>query len=197
MKRHMALILALVAFAANFLCFWYNDSLLDRYFVLVFIPIGLSFFLLAVSLTVSIIFVVRHRSQIIHYIALTVSVFTVVVLFVFPFRAARVNLELGLYEEDRLEIVEMLKDGSIPTDNLGNAELPNGYRHLSSDGNVLVYKNDSEQVVSFWVFRGMLSGSVQVVYSSADESLICENQTWQNIVDIQMLKEHWYLVDTD
>ena len=110
---------------------------------------------------------------------------------------AKVNFELTLLEKDRLEIVEMIKDGEIKTDHLGNAKLPKGYGYLSSDGEIFVYQNDNEQVISFWVYRGMLSGSIELIYSSVDESLIYANESGHPIANVEKLKDHWYLVDTD
>lgn len=115
----------------------------------------------------------------------------------FPFRTAKVNLELSLFEKYRLEVVEKVKDGELIVDSFGNSELPKGYGHLSSDGNIFVYQNDNEQVISFWVFRGMLSGSVELIYSSGDESLIYSNERGHPIVNIDKLKDNWYLVYTD
>ena len=197
MKKVSTIILAVSALVINFLCFWYSDFLFDRYFVFGLIPICLATILLITSAIISIIFVVRNKNQLNSYISLAISIITVVLIFVFPFRTAKVNLELSLLEKDRLDIVEMIKDGKISADSLGNAELPKGYGHLSSDGNIFIYQNDEEQVVSFWVFRGMLSGSVQLIYSSVDESLIYVNETGHPITNVKKLKDNWYLVDTD
>lgn len=197
MKRHYGISLAVISAFLNFFCFWYADSLLNRYFIFGLIPIAIAILLLLVCIIVSIISACRYHFEIVHDIPLIISIVTIVVLFVFPFRTAKVNVELHLYEKDRLEIVEMIKDGEITTDHLGNAKLPKGYGHLSSDGEIFVYENDSEQVISFWVFRGMLSGSVQLIYSSGDESLIYANEKGHPITDVQKLKDHWYLVETD
>ena len=197
MKKVSTIILAVSALVINFLCFWYSDFLFDRYFVFGLIPICLAIILLITSAIISIIFVVRNKNQLNSYISLAISIIIVVLIFCVPFRTAKVNLELSLLEKDRLDIVEMVKDGKILADGLGNAELPKGYGHLSSDGNIFVYQNNQEQVVSFWVFRGMLSGSVQLIYSSVDESLIYANETGHPITNVKKLKDNWYLVDTD
>ena len=97
----------------------------------------------------------------------------------------------------RMQVVEMVQNGELAVDELGNAQLPAKYNMTSSDGSVFVYQNDEEQVVSFWVFRGMLSGSIELIYSSGDESLIYQNVSAHPIENVTKLKEHWYLVDTD
>lgn len=197
MKKHIGITLAGFSFVLNILCFWYSDALFDRYFVFGLIPLGIAILILLASIVVSVVFIIRNKNQINSYIPLAISIITIILIIVFPFRTTKVNFEMVLLEQDRLEIVEMVKDGVIIADGLGNAELPKGYGHLSSDGEIFVYQNDSEQVISFWVFRGMLSGSVQLIYSSTDESLIYANETGHPITNVKKLKDHWYLVDTD
>ncbi|MBR5093833.1 MAG: hypothetical protein IK095_01935 [Oscillospiraceae bacterium] len=83
-------------------------------------------------------------------------------------------------------------------DGIGNIDLPMGYRRLSSDGQVFLYENDENgQVVCFWVFRGMLSGSFELIYSSGGEELIRANEKKIYVVRIEKLKENWYYVETD
>ena len=197
MKKISALILSLCAFAAVFLSFWYNDVLFNRLFVFGLIPMALSVLLLFGSLIVSIIVIARKPSILKSYLPIVISIITVLIIFVFPFRKAKVNLELQLFDKARMHVIEMVKNDEVIPDRIGNAELPFGFRHISSDGNIFIYQNDEEQVISFWVFRGMLSGSVQLIYSSKDENLIYDNEEGHSIVSIEELKDHWYLVETD
>jgi hypothetical protein len=197
MKKISALILSLCAFAAVFLSFWYNDVLFNRLFVFGLIPMALSVLLLFGSLIMSIIVIARKPSILKSYLPIVISIITVLIIFVFPFRKAKVNLELQLFDKARMHVIEMVKNDEIIPDRIGNAELPFGFRHISSDGNIFIYQNDEEQVISFWVFRGMFSGSVQLIYSSKDENLIYDNEEGHSIVSIEELKDHWYLVETD
>jgi len=195
-KKYFNLFFSIFAMLCNFICFWYSDVLFDRYFVFGFIPLALSILVLLAILICSIIFIVRHRFVATNYVSLAISLVTLVVILFFPFRSAKVNLELELYEKDRLEIVEMVKNNDI-VESLGDVKLPKGYGKLSSDGNIYIYQKDSEQVISFWVFRGFLSGSVELIYSSKDEALIYKNETGHPITSVIKLKEHWFLVETD
>ena len=197
MKKYYGVFFATFAFALNFLCFWYSDFLFNRYFIFGLIPLCLAIIVLIASMIISIVFVVRNKNRLSSCISLGISIISIIFIFFFPFRMAKVNFELTLLEKDRLEIVEMIKDGKIVIDDLGNAKLPKGYGHLSSDGEIFVYQNDNEQVISFWVFRGMLSGSIELIYSSVDESLIYANESGHPITNVEKLKDHWYLVDTD
>lgn len=180
-----------------FIVFWYADLLFERYFIFGIIPILFSVLSLLASLVISIICAFRNKKIYTYYVALGFSIITFVLIFVFPFRNVRVQFEMKIYENDRLEIVEMIKNEKIHIDEFRNAKLPKKYDMISSDGSVYVYKNDIEQVISFWVFRGLLSGSIQVIYSSEDETLIFENENGHPVADIHKLKVHWYLVETD
>ena len=73
-------------------------------------------------------------------------------------------MELNLYEDERLEIIKMIEDNKLEVDDLGNIELSDKYQKVSTSEEVAVYQNDENgKVIGFWIFRGMLSDSVQLV----------------------------------
>ena len=198
MKKHSLLIMSILLLLVSFFAAWYCDHLFNRLFVLI-IPIYLilltGFFVL---LVISIRRIVKQKEHSC-IIVIVVLVLTAILTVFFPFRDARVKYELNRFESDRLEIVEMIKNDQLqPKDELGNVVLPVGYGRLSSDGMVFVYQNDeSGQVIGFWIFRGMLSGSVELVYSTGGEDLIRANESGHPITKIERLKENWYYVETD
>ncbi len=196
MKR-LALFLSILAFIVNSVIFWYFDSLFDRFWIFALFPVAISVVLLIVALIISLIEIFKNRSKLTSYIALAITVVTILLVFFFPFRDARVRTELYLFEDNRMKVIEMVRNGEIVPDLNGNAEIPAPYGYTSSDGNIYIFQNDEEQVVCFWVFRGMLSGSVQLIYSSGDARLIYANETGHPITDVTQLKAHWYLVQTD
>ena len=100
--------------------------------------------------------------------------------------------------KDRKIIIEKIKNNYLNADENGNVILPKEYKNLSTGGSVFVYQNDEKgQVVGFWVFRGMLSGSIEIIYSTGGEELIRKNETEHPIIYIEKLKENWYYVETD
>ncbi len=201
MKKYFSLLFSVFAFICNFLMFWYCGDLLNKYFVFVLIFIAITILILILSIIIECVCIyssIKMREKnIINYISLAVSLLTVVIIVIFPFQDAKFNLEFKLYMDERQEVVEMVKNETIVADDLGNAELPSEFEHITSDGNISVYQNDKEQVIAFWIFRGMLSGSEQLIYSSQDEGLIYENETAHSIISVKKIKEHWYLVVTD
>ena len=197
MKRYRPLLLAVCILLLNFICFWYMDVLFNRFFVLGLIPVGLAVILLILYSLVSLVSLIRVRERLMNGFSLLICAFAVCLIAAFPFRKAKVDVELKLLEKDRMQVVELISEGQLTADTYGNVRLPWKYQRTSSDGTVHVYRNDGEQVICFWVFRGMLSGSVQLMYSSRDESLIWNNKAVHPIENMEQLKEHWYLVNTD
>ena len=195
MKKNVLLILSVLLLIVSFAAAWYNDHLFNHLFILM-IPVYLMLLACFIALLVLCIVRIIKRKEYINFLSLAVLALLVVLLLKFPFRDARVKLELNRFEADRLEIVEMIRTHQLqPYDSIGNVELPAGYRRLSSDGEVFVYQNDKNgQVICFWVFRGMNSGSLELVYSSGGEELIRANET---VVNIEQLKENWYYVETN
>ena len=197
MKKYWNVIFSVTVFVLNMLLFWYADMLFSSYFILSVIPFFVAILLLVACIIVSVVMILRKPRALSRYLSLFIAIITIVLIFVFPFRMAKVRLELVIFEDDRAEVIDMVIDNKIIVDNMGNADLPDKYRRTSADGEIFVYQNDNEQVISFWVLRGMLSGSVELIYSSQDESLIYENETGYSIKSVIELKDHWYLVETD
>lgn len=197
MKKYVLLILSVLLLLVSFAAAWYGDHLFNHFFILV-IPIYLVLLCCFIVLLVLCIIRIIKRKEYLNVWSLAVLALLVVLIFRFPFRDARVQYELNRFETDRLEIVEMLRTHQLQPDGLGNVDLPAGYRRLSSDGEVFVYQNDKNgQVICFWVFRGMNSGSFELIYSSGGEELIRAKEFTINIDNIEQLKEHWYYVETN
>lgn len=198
MKKYVLLILSVLLMIVSFAAAWYEDHLFNHFFILV-IPVYLMLLGCFIVLLVLCIIRIIKRKEYVNVWSLAVLALLVVLIFRFPFRDTRVQLELNRFEAERLEIVEMLRTHQLqPYDSIGNVELPAGYKRLSSDGEVFVYQNDQNgQVICFWVFRGMNSGSFELVYSSGGEELIWAKEFTINIDNIEQLKEHWYYVETN
>ena len=47
------------------------------------------------------------------------------------------------------------------------------------------------------MFRGMQSGSAELIYSTGGEKIIETNETGHPIISIEKLKDNWYYVITD
>lgn len=142
--------------------------------------------------------IVKEKSYI-SIISLVVLIAAGVLIITFPFKDVKFKYELNKYEESRLEIVDKIKTNKLkPKDENGNVVLPNKYKKYSISGEVVVYQNDKDgQVIGFWIFRGIQSGSTQLMYSTGGENLIKSNERGHPITEIEKLKDNWYLVTTD
>ena len=199
MKKFRLLLLSILLLLISFVVAWYSDLLFDALFVLIF-PLFIFLFICFIVLLVESIKGLVKRREYPCLASLAVLVLLFVLIARFPFRDARVKLELNLFEADRLYVVDMIRADQLqPKDELGNIVLPDEYKKLSSSGEVFQYQNDEAgQVIGFWVFRGMLSGSVELVYSSGGEELIRANEARIGpIMRLEKLKDCWYSVETD
>ena len=198
MKRHSLLIMSFLLLLISFIAAWYNDHLFNHLFIFA-IPIHIVLFIcFVVLLVMSIRRIIKEKDRSSCFSILVLALLVVLIAF-FPFRDARVKYELNRFEADRLEIIRMIQNDQLrPKDDNGNVVLPAGFERLSSDGEVFVYQNDENgQVISFWIFRGMLSGSVELIYSSGGEELIRANESGHPITKVDRLKENWFYVETD
>lgn len=199
MRKYLLLILSVLLLLVSFAAAWYSDHLFNTLFVLI-LPL---FLFLVLCFIVLLVLSVRRLIKYREYPCLaSIAVLALLLALIvwFPFRDARVKVELNCLEADRLKVVDMIRNDQLrPKDNIGNIVLPYGYRKLSVSGEVFQYQNDaSGQVIGFWVFRGMLSGSEELIYSSGGEDLIRANErNIGPIAKLEKLKDCWYYIETD
>lgn len=197
MKKYILLIVSVIVLIISFLNSWFSDMLFDSLFVFAVITSLVLFVGWVVCLVFSIIKLIKDKG-IFNILSLAVVILTAILFLFFPFRETKVKLELKLFEDERLEIIKMIEDNKLEIDELGNAKLPEKYRKVSTSGEIAIYQNDEDgKVIAFWVFRGMQSGSVQLIYSTGGEKLIRDNETGHLIVSTDKLKDNWYYVVTD
>ncbi len=113
-------------------------------------------------------------------------------------RFIKAKVEFKLYKNERNEVINMVRNGKIKVDEYGNAKLPDKYRKISTSGEIFIYQNDEEGcVVGFWIFRGLQSGSVELIYSLNGKKNIYENETGHDLTRIEEWDKNWYYVNTD
>lgn len=196
-KENKYLIIAILVFILCFLYNWYRDIILQMLFSLIVIPIIILFLIYNIFLILTIIDVVKTKKKSSVYSLIIYIIIPLFSLF-FPFRKCRVNLEMVLYKNEREEIISKIKDKEYISDEYGNIALPKIFKKVSTSGEVTVYENDNDGVlICFWIMREILSGSVQLMYSSGAEALIYKNETGHKITYVEKLKDNWHWVETD
>ena len=189
-KDNRYLVIAILLFILCFLHNWYGDIILQMLFSLIIIPIIILFLIYNIFLILTIIDVVKTKKK---SSIIALIIYTMIPLFslFFPFRECRVNLEMVLYKNEREEIISKIKDKEYISDEYGNIDLPKIFKKVSTSGEVTVYENDNDGVlICFWIMRGVLSGSLQLMYSSGDEALIYKNETGHKITYVEKLKDN-------
>lgn len=197
-KENKYLIIAILVFIICFLNNWYWDITTEYLFsYMLLIPIGVIFLIYNIFLILTIVNLVKTKKKS-SLIALIIYIIIPIFSIFFPFRECKVNLEMWLYKKEREDIIINVKNKDYAADENGNVELPKNLKKVSTSGEVTVYENDDEGVlICFWVMRGVLSGSVQLMYSSSDEALIYKNETGHKITYVEKLKDNWYWVETE
>jgi len=197
MKKYMLLISSILVFVLAFIYRWYFDQLVDSLFVFALIPGILLFASFVICFGFNIAILYKERTFI-NIISLCALILTCVITLFFPFRKAKINFELELYEEKRNEVINLVKNNKLEVDVNGNAKLPKNLKMVSTSGEVLIYQSDENNIqIGFWIFRGVQSGSIILIYSSNGEELIRNNETGHTINIIEKLKDNWYYVETD
>lgn len=199
MKDKTLLSISILISIMFFIYGWFADTLFNQLFVLS-LCIPLILFICYVICCIFSIKNLKNTKRIKDGISLFVLIGTAIVMLVFPFRLAKVKVELSLYEQDRNKIVEMVKNNElkISDDSKNELQLPKDLRKTSSDGTIMVFQDDEENtLVSFWVFRGTMSESTILIYSDDGEELIRKNSWIDQIKSIKELKEHWFYVVTN
>ena len=198
MKKYLVLFFSICWSIIAFIKSWYNVELLDALFIFALIPTFILMIGEIVLFVLSIRGIVKDKSYV-SIISLVILISAGILIIVFPFEDVKFKYELRKYEKPRLEIVDMINNGKLkPQDENGNTVLPNKYKKYSISGEVTIYQNDKNgQVIGFWIFRGMQSGSTQLMYSTGGEELIKANETGHPISKIEKLKDSWYYVVTD
>jgi len=199
MKKYKLLKISVILLILFFLDSWYGDELVNSlllFSLLTTIPLLVAY---VICWRNSIKELIKNHKTIINYLPVIVLITTAILLFNFPFRIAKVKLELMLYKNERTTVIQMVEDGELEAGRLGNIELPIEYKQISTSGEILVYQNNKEgTVIGFWVSRGMLlSGSVVLIYSTGGEQLIEANLGAHSIKSIEKLKDTWFYVITN
>ena len=188
---------SIIVLITSFIHCWYSDQLFNTLFIFNLVPSLILSTIWIICLIISIIKIKRYKTKL-NISILIVLIINALLIFFFPFREAKVHVEFVLYKNERLEIIQMIKENKLEVDELGNAILPKNYKKISTGGEVFIYQNDENgQNISFWIMRGMMSGSVELVYSSKGEETIEKNQKIDSITSIEKLDDNWYYVVTD
>lgn len=179
---------------------WFHDDIRERFFVysiiinLATITALLSMFGYGVYYAIK---VCRKERKIIFnsLIPLLIVIALISGLMFIPWGDCKVNFEHVLYKNQREKVIEDIRNSRVHFDERGNTQLPSSKQHLSTDGNMVIFKSDQEGIiVGFWVFRGMLSSSTFVLYSSQDSEPTASGLNVGAVEILQKLDPNWFYV---
>ena len=197
MMKYILLVLAFIFLIVSFILSWYSDELLDSLFVLKLLLDFLFLILIFIFLIIILKITISKGKKLVNYLT-TIVLLISAIIFILPMRFIKAKVEFKLYKNERNEVINMVRNGKIKVDEYGNAKLPDKYRKISTSGEIFIYQNDEEGcVVGFWIFRGLQSGSVELIYSLNGKKNIYENETGHDLTRIEEWDKNWYYVNTD
>ena len=197
MKKYILLVLAFIFLIVSFILSWYSDELLYFLFIFKVLLDILFLILLSIFLIIILKITISKGKKLVNYLT-TIVLLISAIIFILPMRFIKAKVEFKLYKNERNEVINMVRNGKIKVDEYGNAKLPDKYRKISTSGEIFIYQNDEEGcVVGFWIFRGLQSGSVELIYSLNGKKNIYENETGHDLTRIEEWDKNWYYVNTD
>ena len=137
MRKYKSLIFSIIILIVSFVCCYYNVQLLDKFFILLLL-VYLLLFINYIKCLFNCLEKIHKEKNIINIITMCILVINAVVILFFPFREFKTNLELNLYEEDRNNVIELVKNNMLVADDYGNAKLSKKQKKLSISGEIKI-----------------------------------------------------------
>lgn len=96
--------------------------------------------------------------------------------------------------DQRTEVVNLIKEGKLVSDDYNNISLPKKYKKLSNDGEAHVYKNEEDNlIIGFTISRGINTDSKYYFYSSKGQDAIIE-ELGEEYCDVSHVYDNWFYV---
>lgn len=145
----------------------------------------------AIALIVRLVLNIARRRTLLAPLAMVLAVLPL--CFTLEIREGIARTEDFFLRSARLQIVEALQTGELETDERGFADLPEGKRYLSQDGEVcLMETDDGRQAVAFYNLRAVLGAAFSTVYCP-DGDPPSERLPYE-IYECKPLGDGWYYV---
>ena len=165
---------------------------------LILAPIGILVICTIAFVVWGIVLLIKNRKTQRMEAAIPLFLLIAVILMVIfvPFAPLKIGFEHKLYSEKRMEIVSMIQSKELFADETGRLELPSGYRYLSCDGDINIYKNDSEEtIIGFWTFVALHMNPYEaVVYTSQAVAPTENTLDCMILYEVKQLDPHWYYI---
>lgn len=147
----------------------------------------------------SIIYFLRNVKIIGKYalIPILIHVLTVIIVISVPFTNIVVDLNFKVNNSERQKVVSLIEDSDIQTKSSTGSyliELPREYKHLSSGGQIVIEKNESNVSILFYTYRGVLDNFSGYIYSA--NGFLREDIFYGDYKQIKKITEHWFWVSS-
>lgn len=194
-KNNEIFILGFILPFLFFLFRWFFDELFDTFFIFVFLGFLILTTVYLVFLIYIIIYTLKNKKKSNYILVIILIVLFLINLF-FPFRSVKYYVDYKFKLNDRMDVINYIKNNDVEISDNNLVKLPFKYRNLSSCGReVVVYKDGNNLTILFFLLRGFVpTGGNAFVYSDSKEA---ENAIKKNINYISSIKKidnHWYYI---
>ncbi|MGV3464931.1 MAG: hypothetical protein ACO1OT_06520 [Heyndrickxia sp.] len=128
-----------------------------------------------------------------------IQIIFIILLLLIPFNRIVIDWDFKWNMAERKEVITKLRAGELKPNVSYNEDLihlPKKYTHLSKGGGEILMEKDNEQnLVLFFTFRGVLDNFSGFVFSSSDKRPR-PTQFGGDIKEIVKLQKHWYYISS-
>lgn len=176
-----------------FRCFF--DELFDTFFIFVFLGFLILTTVYLVFLIYIIIYTLKNKKKS-NYILLIILIVLFLINLFFPFRSVKYYVDYKFKLNDRMDVINYIKNNDVEISDNNLMKLPFKYRNLSSGGGeVVVYKDGNNLTILFFLLRGFVPTVENAfVYSDSKEAGNAIKKNINYISSIKKIDNHWYYI---
>jgi energy-coupling factor transporter transmembrane protein EcfT len=124
-----------------------------------------------------------------------IQMITVLLVFFFPFTDVILDINFKIKKDEREEIIKMVETETLKS-SAGLTKLPDKYKNISDGGEIVIERNDNDNLILFFTYRGMLDNFSGYVYSPNDQKPV-QNDFDGEIKQIEKIENNWYFVGSN
>lgn len=190
-KRSILIFLSLIIIFLILFIGWNTDELHN--ILINVIIIAILIFMVYILLQ-TIIYIMKNHSSPLDFLPLLLIIISFLIFNLPLIREIKTNIYFDKLEDNRLQIIELVKNQSLKSDNFNIIELPSNYKNISSNNKILVFENNEKNiVVGFWIFSGGLLNTSEFLIYTLNSEVDIENVIGE-VVSIKKIDKNWYYV---
>lgn len=178
-----------------FLFRWFFNKLFDTFFIFIIFD----FLILIISYLAFLIYIIintlknKKRSN---YILLIIFIILFLINIFFPFQKCKYYFDYKFKLNDRMAVINYIKNNDVEISDNNLLKLPFKYRNLSSGGGeIVIYKDKNNLTIQFFLLRGFVpTGGNAFVYCDSKDKERTIKEKIKYISFIKRIDNNWYYI---